>query len=106
MLAWCAVVTVIGRWHLQVRWWDRERQSGRQYYRVQCADLQTFDLYHELTTPRRRRILTDIVGELESADGRSGNQPHLAIPETEKWASGGLRQQYHKPYLGRSREPI
>ncbi len=43
-------VEVIGHWHLSDRWWDRERQSDRQYYRVQCADLQTFDLYQETTS--------------------------------------------------------
>jgi len=43
-------VQVIGRWHLSDRWWDRERQSNRLYYRVQCADLQAFDLYRETTS--------------------------------------------------------
>jgi hypothetical protein len=40
-------VQVIGRWKLQVRWWDAERKAVRWYWRVMTADFQVFDLYHE-----------------------------------------------------------
>ncbi len=43
-------VEVIGRWHLSDRWWDRERQSDRRYYRVTTADFQVFELYRETTS--------------------------------------------------------
>jgi hypothetical protein len=38
-------VRVIGRWHLQDRWWDEARRSNRYYYRVQSRDLQVWELY-------------------------------------------------------------
>lgn len=47
------VAEVLATWHLQDRWWQpatpgvdpATRASDRQYYRVRCADQQTFDLY-------------------------------------------------------------
>lgn len=51
------VAEVLATWHLQDRWWQPatgingvpqpERASNRHYYRVRCADQQTFDLYYD-----------------------------------------------------------
>jgi hypothetical protein len=40
-------VQVIAEWHLMDRWWDRERQADRTYYRVLTADHQVFELYRD-----------------------------------------------------------
>jgi Domain of unknown function (DUF6504) len=41
------VAEMLGSWHLQTRWWDRERHSDRTYYPVQTPDFQVLELYHE-----------------------------------------------------------
>lgn len=38
---------VIGCWKLAARWWDSERHSDRTYYRVETADHQNFEFYHD-----------------------------------------------------------
>jgi len=43
-------VEVIGRWHLQDRWWDHERESDRTYYRLLTADHMVFEIYQEKTS--------------------------------------------------------
>jgi hypothetical protein len=60
------IVEVLSTWHLQDRWWQpttapapsstapstapsiaSTQESDRRYYRVRCADQQTFDLYYD-----------------------------------------------------------
>ncbi|HEX6543390.1 MAG TPA: DUF6504 family protein [Ktedonobacterales bacterium] len=43
----CDRVRVIGRWTLATRWWEPDRHSDRTYYRVETADHQNFELYHD-----------------------------------------------------------
>ena len=41
-------VRVIGKWHLQDRWWEQTAERGRSnryYYRVATRDPQVFELY-------------------------------------------------------------
>ena len=42
--------TVISTWHLSDRWWDRERQSDRIYYRLLAPDHQVFEIYRDRTS--------------------------------------------------------
>jgi hypothetical protein len=41
------VVDIVGNWHLQDKWWERERQSDRHYWRVQTPDFGVYELYHD-----------------------------------------------------------
>jgi hypothetical protein len=43
-------VTVIGTWRLATRWWWPAAAADRTYYRVQTADYQVFELYHDRAT--------------------------------------------------------
>jgi Family of unknown function (DUF6504) len=42
-----AVAEVLGAWHPQDRWWERERESDRTYYRVRTPDHQVLDMYFD-----------------------------------------------------------
>jgi hypothetical protein len=41
---------VISTWKLSDRWWERETESVRTYYRLETRDHQVFDLYREHTS--------------------------------------------------------
>jgi hypothetical protein len=41
------VAAILGSWHLQNRWWDREHHSDRHYWRVQTPDFGVYELYHD-----------------------------------------------------------
>jgi Domain of unknown function (DUF6504) len=41
---------VIHHWILSDRWWERETQSYRRYFRLMTADFQVFDIYAEDTS--------------------------------------------------------
>jgi Domain of unknown function (DUF6504) len=38
------VAQMLGSWHLQTRWWDREQHSDRLSYRVETADYGVYEL--------------------------------------------------------------
>lgn len=48
-------VRVIGTWRLSTRWWETGASVDRVYFRVQAADQQVFEVYHETahTKPER-----------------------------------------------------
>ncbi len=41
---------VISHWILSDRWWEREAQSYRRYFRLLTKDHQVFDIYAEDTS--------------------------------------------------------
>jgi hypothetical protein len=41
------IAEVCGTWRLQARWWEREGESGRTYYRLRTADHQIFEVYFD-----------------------------------------------------------
>ncbi|MGZ6389088.1 MAG: DUF6504 family protein [Ktedonobacterales bacterium] len=55
------IVEVIAHWHLADKWWDAERQSDRQYYRVMTRDLRVFEVYHEQAPGRLPQWILDVV---------------------------------------------
>jgi hypothetical protein len=42
-----SVVEILGSWHLQTRWWNREHHSDRHYWRVQKPYCGVYALYHD-----------------------------------------------------------
>jgi hypothetical protein len=40
-------VEVLATWRLRDRWWDRERQANRTYWRVMTAALGVYEVYCE-----------------------------------------------------------
>ncbi|MGZ3663282.1 MAG: DUF6504 family protein [Ktedonobacterales bacterium] len=51
----------MAHWHLADKWWDAERQSDRQYYRVMTRDLRVFEVYHEQAPGRLPQWILDVV---------------------------------------------
>jgi hypothetical protein len=41
------VADLLGSWHLQDKWWEREGHSDRRYWRVQTPDFGVYELYHD-----------------------------------------------------------
>jgi hypothetical protein len=41
------VQDILDSWHLQDKWWDRERHTDRHYWRVQTLDFGVYELYHD-----------------------------------------------------------
>lgn len=54
-------VTVIGHWHLGDKWWDDERHSDRQYYRLMTKDLRVFEIYQETAPGKTPHWVLDVV---------------------------------------------
>lgn len=54
-------VEIIAHWHLADKWWDAERQSDRQYYRVMTPDLRIFEIYHETAPDKAPHWVLDVV---------------------------------------------